>query len=908
MNQYPVNPGPGVPTPPQNKKNHSGLIILITILLLIGICIGGGFLYVHLLNKAMGKEPGSKVVKNEASDSMDANSASDNGSKDLTDANNNGDITDLTDYSSLNDSETEDFAYDGPEEGVCTQFAVSYDENGDFQHLKGTFDTKISSSDEALQFIASHADEIGLSDPTNMLRFESQSTFNNITTYKFQQVLQEVPVYGNRLIVAVGPDGSVNSINGSCAETDISTTPSKTMEEAEALAKSLAGENAEILTSELTILPISVASSLDQTVTGTSGSSPLLAYNIDVVGNTKAVNLLLDAGTGNVLAEYSLFDDSHETIDAEVNGKVYHVELEKEWGNYVLKDETRNLYVASAHGATEHYAKLDSIGNPLPLTAKLIETLPNGHVILDIIYSPDYPKEMDEFLENACDPLLPDLALSTLSSVQNAYDFYADRFGWKSINGKGHRMDLIVGIHERADYEKEGFLGKMTAGPDYYDNSSCSGGLYAIFVGAFNDVPFSGKGILGHEYTHGVIYHKIRLVKTLTADTINEGYSDVMGSIISDDWDFLVHEFPKDWEYYEESARSATNPNDFKNPAIMDESDPYYMPDTDDSHHNATLLSHTAYLMSEKGVPNDRIAKIFFGSMDLISHDPTFEEVGYAVIDSTKNDPDTAQYLNKVITAFTETKILKPNGTLQIKVHCGDHPIPEATVTINSIEAGKTDENGQLTIQTDPWGVELDVEANKDGFNSLKEHIFLYDKKENLDFNLAPNRSFGKVNGSDREKKGDVTGEKVTVTIWGMSLTPSGDQTKATAQEYYVRKGSKIDLNLLVKVMNIPFVKTDGTRIFLEAEDATIEFAYYIYGTDEIFDFSQPINESVVLEPKICVDGLIIGSQDINDLLKALDKDYDGTDLNDVANELDRVFNGDGLKDFADKFYDFWED
>ena len=866
----------GTPAPVQSaqpqakKKSKKPLIIAIILAALIGLGIGGFFLYQHFSDDSSGSSK-----KKDRSKSGSSASESDR--------------LDITDYDAVVDEpEEEEIVYDGPEESEATQLGISHNEDGDFRFMSGSFDETVSSSDEAFQFIADYSDKIGISDPYSELSFIEEKTYKGAVYYKFQQVYQDVPVYGNELIVAVDPDGKVDSVNGGYTEITISTTPSKDRKAAEETARKYAGKNMEISKFELTVLP------------HTEDGEQKLAYDISVTGDSNSADLLIDADTCEIISEGKMYNAATEILKVDANGTQYRVELEKEMtGNYNICDPTRNITVSDA-GMTSIglVAVSDGFLNGFtPLAATQTSENADGSVNLAV-----YPKEdlLEQVLPDAkdittiadlFDPILTEYAVGSMSSVQKAYDYYDTMYGWKSFDGEGMPIELIIDVKDSLSHEvpadSDSALKKVFAAikvllPSLKDvqNAAFIKDTNVIVFGKVNSKPLVGPGIIGHEFTHGVIDKIVHMKSNVKAGTINEGYADVMGSVIAGDWEFMTKEVPTDWEYYESALRSAVDPNKFGSPAIKDTSDEFYREYPKDEHDNASIVSHTAYLMTQKGLSNDKVAEVFFGSMFRLISNPDMESVAHAVIKTSNMLSYRKEEQQAIAEAFMDTKMLDTEGKIKIKVHCGNRDIADAVISIDGTEVGRTDDDGMLVLDLESrWIGDITVDAKADGFNGSTLLGYSLGDIVDFDFNLAVNKDFGKTHGSDPDKTGEVTGEKVVVTILAMEADGTSDYAKEKAQEYYVQKGSKISLQKLVDAMGMDGVTTDGTKIYFDTGIVPVELSYHIYGSDEVFDFNKPIYEDVVIEPVVGVGGM----------------DFGGQDLDDLAQELDGIFNGGGM-------------
>ena len=871
--------------PKPKKKSKKPLIIIIIILIvLIGLGIGGFFLHRHLT---------------EESDSRRKN-------RDKKESNK---IIDITDYDAVVEEPTEEkIVYDGPEEGIFAHIGVSSDEKGDFQQLRGNFDRKITSQEDALQFIADYSEKITIRDPFIELSFIEEQEYNGIRYYKFQQIYQGIPVYGNQLIVTVNRDGMARTVTGTYTPLNISTDVSVSKEEAEEAAKEYLGGEAIIISSALTVVP------------HTESGYPKLAYDIHVISTEKAAELFIDAANCVIFDENKLYSEAMEAVDVNVDDSVYHVELDEVISDvYNIYDSTRDITVSDAGSTawTTITVTQGIIGGMKPIIAMKLNDNPDGSINLfavSVIESlrpiveniindakPGNGGEVTTFVETAKSFIdanvnkLTECAIGSLSSMQTVYDYYLQNHNWKSIDGNGMPLKIILGsnlsLYEsvlNGSPESSGnrildiILIIMTfkssdeevQSPAYVNDSNI------MFFNNLEGKPLVGTGVIAHEFTHGVMDNIANLESNDQAKIINEGYADTMASIISGDWDYLANSIPKEWQYYTYNARSASDPNKYGNPAKNDASDQYYEEKPSDVHHNATIISHSAYLMTQKGLSNEQVAEIFFGSMRQLSQNPDYEEAAIAVMTTAELLSYSKEDMKAIADSFIETRMYKPEGKVNVYVHCGSTPLPDAEIMINGAVAGRTDSSGLLILDYDSeWISNAKINAEAEGFIGETKNESLMDDEIILDFNLSVDESFEAADSSDTEATSQVSDEKVKVTILAMSTSGKVNYSKKSAQDFYVQKGSRIDLQKLVDAMGMKGITTDGIKIYFDTGYIPVELSYYIHETDEIFYFNMPVYEDVVIEPHIGIGGLDLGgSQDLNELAEELDGLFNGGD------------------------------
>ena len=796
--------------PPKKKKKFP--VALICVLLILVLCIVNVFLIVHFL----------KVRKN-------------GGGKN-----------------------------DGPEKSTFTQLSVTTDENGDFSLLSGSFDDKISSEAEAMDFIARHSSEIGLSNAADELSFLEKTSYKDITYYKYKQVLNGVPVYGNELILTVSPAGEVVALNGRYTPVRISTEAAKTQEEAESAAKEYAGEGAVVLSSELTVL-----------ARPESGDARL-AYDVKVNGAEKYSGLLIDADSCEIITDNSLYSMAFETVNVNVDGTVHSVDLETQsLGGYRFNDPKRNIIVSDGSMATAASIIITEwipgsyvAGGFNPIDAVVSHTYDDGSVILRPISWSTMNVSSD----------LTDYSVISLAAVENAYDLY-ERLGWRSLDGNDMPIRIIVkpsdsfasvdtsgwDLSESDRKFIDGFrttLGNLIPIPGTYVGAGFLEKSNVIIVGALDDKPCAGNGTLGHEYTHGVICYKAGLNDSVGSKTINEGYADTIGSIAANDWEFMPHEFRN--ERFSSVYRSAIDPNKYNGPSEV--GGEYFVPFTytDESgntcyaneHDNATIVSHAAYLMSLKGLTNDEIAELFFNSMNNLVTGTDFRQAAISLIISADSLSFSQEKKAAVREALYETKMYTPQGKTHIYVHCGSRAIRNSTVTINGNIVGKTDRHGKLVLDFDmKWFGDVKIRAKAKGYDSLAKNVSLVGQNIELDFDLSRTDPDRKVEG------------QVKVTILDMTEPDNMDK----AQVFYVSKGEPIDLEELVDQLGMFGVSTDGIKLYFANKYTPIELSYRIHGTKETFDFSEPLYEDVTIEPMIGIGEDSFNFQDLQEFKEAFE-------------------------------------
>ena len=131
---------------------------------------------------------------------------------------------------------------------------------------------------------------------------------------------------------------------------------------------------------------------------------------------------------------------------------------------------------------------------------------------------------------------LPD-AVSASFYLSQTYDYYLERHGRNSIDGKGGSMLAIVRVDKN------------------FDNAYWNG--TAMYFG--DGKPYAGAlDIVGHELTHGVTGATANLVYENQAGALNEAISDIFGQAVEARFEGSI-----DWlhgDFFSEADRNFKNP------------------------------------------------------------------------------------------------------------------------------------------------------------------------------------------------------------------------------------------------------------------------------------------------------------------------------------------------------------
>jgi len=753
-----------------------------------------------------------------------------------------------------NNSQKDNFS----SESSNSLISYTYSDNNNVKFIDGNFsDIKIKSSDDVLKALESIKDKIGFSDIKNELVLNSEEVSEEITYYKFNQVYKSLNVFNQNIIIAVDKDNNIISYSGYyIPNIDIDINPQKTKEDIEEIAKQNLGENPNIISNDLMVWA--------------SYDSQSLVYIINGYSDTKAVQLIIDSHTGEILAESNFFDfaNTYSYTGTGIDNKTYTINLE-EYFDVLLGSEKRyNFYDPERKISIADFRLIDPVFgmlySALPGTTPINVSMVDGQI--DMTY------ENHKFIQDA---------ITTMAHFETIYDYYKNILGRNSFDNRGSKIIVNLGVS-----------GKLFTNEDY-NNASWNSLSKQMFIGDWKGKSLSASlDVLAHEFTHGVVDYTAEFAgtpkktdknKAFETGALNEAYADILGSLIEG----------QNWTMAEnnEILRSAVNPEEFDYPSVKGGKFYYpdgylsdgktleellqkngweYVSDYDDGgeHHNSTVVSHAAYLMHEAGAFKSReeMAKVWYNSLFMLSSYSSFEDCALAVIKSAKNLGLSNETISKITKAFTDTNMLEEKEQLLSgNISSGDNKLKDAKVSIYSIEgvlidSYKTKENGKYEIKV-PTG-NYKVEVTKKGFEKYTGVIGV-NGETNLDISLAKEGEMEK----DNFQNSCQTSKCYNLTIYYVDGSES-DELKETSETHAYDAGTIIGANLIVDAVNkgigSEWLKTDGKSFYVYMGEIKFEFAFYYRGTDTKFDWDKPINEDIDIEMRF-FDG-ILGNDTLLDL------------------------------------------
>lgn len=413
---------------------------------------------------------------------------------------------------------------------------------GDYPNLK------VNNTDEAFTALSSFNESLGVSNVKEYLKYiEETEQFDGTKTIRFQQVFDNIPVYGEMLVLHITKNLKVSGLTGYFDKSIFFSkkfinpqfTEKMAFDISLKLFQNESNTNIEIIKKE------KVLYKSEQNVFE-------LAYNFIII-NPKTMekwNVVVSAISGKVLESYIINQKVQKEFSGTgVDNKVYRFEGEFVDEKYYLKDELKNIEI---YDATDiGFLNMDK------LPGKIID---------------DNEGLFDNEIQKA--------GVSAFVNIEKSYDYFLKNFNRKSFDGNGSK--IIASVHFGYNYDNAMWNGKQLIIGD---------GDNEVFK------PLSGSlDIVGHEMTHAIIDYTARLFYVNQSGALAESFADVFGNLIEDkpDNEWLLGEDVYTPGIEGDALRSMSNPQRFNMPDTMEK---YMYTDVDNGgvHINSSIPSKAFY-------------------------------------------------------------------------------------------------------------------------------------------------------------------------------------------------------------------------------------------------------------------------------------------------------------------------
>ncbi len=422
----------------------------------------------------------------------------------------------------------------------------------------------------ASTFFDKYAHELGLSSPEDMVLKEETASYGTNRTYRYGQSYHGVPIEGATMVLHE-KNGVVTYANGMIIHNFYCPfTPVVQSEEA-----------------VLTAL-------LNTRATKYAWEDQSLEQDLKMVRNDEKATyyptprlIFYDPGFSSDARNYRL---TYEVSVLSIEPLAKHVYYIDATTGEVVKSLKKNQNINVEVQAQTRYngiqtITVDSVG-PTQFVLRensrgagngiYTRSLNNSGSITD--YNPNNATdvvESDNFFDT-------DLAANAAHfGAENTYDFYYEKFGRNSINGRG--MRLMSYVH----------LGQNMENAMWMD-----GAMY--YGDGVNGYPFTFLSVCGHEITHGLTENTANLYYEYESGALNEAFSDMFGASIA----YYASDSLK-WTIGDElgsAFRDMSNPKAYHNPDTY--RGQYWVTTSDDNggvHYNSGPANYWFYLLCKGG-------------------------------------------------------------------------------------------------------------------------------------------------------------------------------------------------------------------------------------------------------------------------------------------------------------------
>ena len=415
-------------------------------------------------------------------------------------------------------------------------------------------------------FLRRAGDLLLLENPDNELRLVRKVRDNlGYTQLRYEQSYSELPLWPAQLNVQIDRYGRVNLLTGGYSPTPIgiNVEPDIDNRTAISVASALieAGLRQQVVDASLIIFaPVNMP--------------PHLAYKIEI--HTSPVQhwiSIVSAEDGRILAFYNaVCTNAVVGSGIDLNGENQALHLWFEDDLYHMVDTSKPMFDPILSDPPDHGTVVGGI-----LLFDADDQDSKTKWVATAVTSANQNSEFNSH------------AVSAATNLSTVYDYYFDRHGRNSIDGRGGSILAFVNLP--------------------IDNAFWNGSL--MLFGNRQDYAQS-LDIVAHESTHGVITHSANLIYLNQSGALNEAFADIFGETI----EAFENGSGPDWLHGTEldrPSRDFETPSDIKSadgrpyPTIMSEFIPERDPfldnfrnrDNGGVHFNSTIITHAFYLLAE---------------------------------------------------------------------------------------------------------------------------------------------------------------------------------------------------------------------------------------------------------------------------------------------------------------------
>ena len=510
----------------------------------------------------------------------------------------------------------------------------------------GFTDRMIQNPESALAAIGDLSAELGIDDPSAVFSDCQETAAGGNAYYRFAQSYQGIPVYGRSLVVEADRNGTGLLLTGNYLDLgQMKTIPQIEQAVAITAAQELYGQDATVVCDGLTIYSL-------------NDFSPVLAWQLEVTGDTAQDICFVSAVDGQVLATESMIRGEQVLcIGQDLAGHNVSFYAEYQDGVYEMRDDSRQIIVYNANGGTAKYSSVvvDSFGNIYRSKNDQWYDADNHKVT---IIGQNFSFEIRDEAGNLIDTrgeyaieMRSGLVLNIWEKSQadrilitrQEQRVLSDSLVWENPEA----VTVMSLLKQTCDFwasdlmNRHGFDNQGgTVIATYNDNlNGDTTNAYALpATAAHIGIISIGEDcsltldLVGHEYMHLVTDCVAGLVNGGEAGAIDEALSDIFGEIVEESVNGSC-----DWQH---DKRNLANPRQSRRDSYPDtyQGDNWVFPEDNDpdggEHMNSTVLSHAAYLMNTginadsryEALSMEDLAQLFYRTLQTLPKDCSFAE------------------------------------------------------------------------------------------------------------------------------------------------------------------------------------------------------------------------------------------------------------------------------------------
>lgn len=459
------------------------------------------------------------------------------------------------------------------------------------RYFENFYDKPITDENIALNSIEVNRVQLGYDDENITFKFVTENGYLG-ASYRFKVLYKGIPLDNETIIVTAKEDGTPNVLVSRAIDVEklnkINTNPKITQDEALNIAKETLGEDFSEYNISANFKHVKIS---PQLIIYETKNQYVLSYIYS--GNYICI---IDAQNGNVIESHSSLVFNSAEYEGQ-NGDIHQVFYDDyKDDNYDIKNllwnKDKNIYI---------FDDVEGAQNYIPINVFTID---------------DIQSEKNKS------------AVDGMANTYRAVEYFE----------KNHNFTFDATFVEVNDDDE---VKNNSGGRSWVTTSGSSVANIIFGVYLFKNQDSCRLDDVGHEYTHAVTNLKVfgngykKDSKYFERNALQEAYSDIFGQLVEQKYTGKT-----DW------IQSDTGRN-LKKPKINAYSKLDKNADYDKfAHNNSTIISHTAYLMSQDNdnkkydnkylLDYDQLGQLWYGSLEYLNDESNFSDCRYAIEQSAR--------------------------------------------------------------------------------------------------------------------------------------------------------------------------------------------------------------------------------------------------------------------------------